>query len=435
MAPKTQAQRLNGPTTIDIDPDTGRIFDENEDTAELENDQDKLLDDIIGEFGAGDNEVSYSASVTRIPKNFQRGQKEPWLFECDAADIIGIRTKLRDVYRGGQFRIRVYKTTSRGKKLYRQMDYYIEAPTSEANPTGDTRIDAFAAALERTQSSMIALAERLSQPAQLAAPQTDTLLMMERMSAIFKNMQPAPAAHGDFSMKDGIELFTKGMELAEGMRGESGDSWISVFKEMAKQLPVADIVKNLSEMQANKNNPQRPQLRGPAQNIGQPRGPIQPMPATSATPETTPAATGQALEQSMRYLIGKARANSDPGLYAEWLLDNADRALIRQMANDPNVLDQLAVIFPALNQPPIRTWFGELVENVKEFLAQLQDNGDSVPGIDHSNAARAAQAGFEVGMNGQDAGTASFGAPDTGRGFGDQGNPENHAGVGQDGAA
>jgi hypothetical protein len=429
MAAKTETKRLNGPSTIDIDPDTGRILgDEDLDTSDLENDQDKLLDDIIGEFGAGDNEVSYSASVTRIPKNFQRGQKEPWLFECDAAEIIGIRTKLRDVYRGGQFRIRVYKTTARGKKLYRQMDYFIEAPEVTASVTSDGKYDAIAAALERTQSQLLALADRLSTPQQITSAQIDPISLMEKMSAIFKNMMPNTQPITPHDTTKDVELLIKGIELADNMRSDGSDTWISVFKELAKGIPVGDILQKLTELKGQ--NPQqqmqRRQLPAPQQqfqpNPMQQRQPpfVQPFANNSNAQAGTPAATGQQLEQSMKYLIGKARHNSDPGLYAEWLLDNADKTLIRQMANDPNVLDQLTVIFPALSEPLVRGWFAELVAALQELLAQMPESEDIAPGIaPQSNNA-----------NGHDAGSASGHAPDTGRGAGDQNDTQNNAGLG-----
>jgi len=221
-------------------------------------------------------------------------------------------------------------------------------------------------------------------------------------------------------MKDGMELFTKGMELAENMRGDGGDSWISVFKEMAKQLPVGEILQNLSQMKQQPNNQQRRQLLQPIQpqmNLNG-RGGTN-FPETQLHVNNSPAATGQELEQSMRYLIGKAQRNADPELYAEWLLDNADKALIRQMANDPNVLDQLAVIFPIMNNPNIRGWFSELVQGVKEYLAQMGETEDSAPGIVPTSD-----------MNGADARPASDASHDPGWSAGDQNHPENNAGVG-----
>jgi hypothetical protein len=431
MAPKQQAKALNGPEIIDLD-ENGRVLPEDFDTTGLENDQDKLLDDIIGEFGAGDDEISYSASVTRIPKNFQRGQKEPWLFECDAADIIGIRTRLRDAYHGGQFRIRVYRTNNRGKKLYRQMDYSIEPPESVASATGDTKYDALSGALQRTQEQLLALADRLSNPTIPATPQGDPWVQMERMSMIMKNLRGDAPAHdpSGFTMKDGMELFTKGMELAENMRGDGGDSWISVFKEMAKQLPVADILQNLAQLKANPpQSPNQRQLVAPAipQQRNTPTGNANAgfagVPRFDNIDANNPKATGEQLEQAMRYLIGKARKNSDPALYAEWLLDNAEPTIIRQMAHDANVLDQLAVIFPGLTHPPIREWFAELIVALKDILAQMNGSGNDGAGIATPQS------------NGQDAGAARVAAENTGWGGGDQNNPQDYAIPGETGAA
>src|SRR6202020_930526 len=148
-----------------------------------------------------------------------------------------------------------------------------------------------------------------------------------------------------------------------------------------------------------------------------------PPPINTNTVPANPAQTGEQLQQSMAYLIGRARRNSDPGLYAEWLFDNTDRSLIRQMANDPNVLDQLAVIFPALNQPNIRQWFGELVDAVKEALADMPETGDDNAGIGDTT------------MQQPDAGAAGHFDTNTGGDPWDQGNPQDHARPGENGPA
>ena len=401
MAPRNQQNRLGTPEIIDIDGDTGRPFDDDTDTSSLESDQDKLLDDIIGEFGAADNEISYKASITRIPTGFQRGQKEPWLFECDASQIVGIRTTLRDAYRGGNFRIRVYRTTGKGTKLYRQMDYSIEPPANTAQNTSDPKYDALAGALERTQNQLLALSERLSQP-QIAAPvaAVDPFVMMERMSTIMKNMAPAvtaPAAGGD------LKMFMEAAHFVEDLRGApSGGDGDSGFTGIVKALIQSPQFGEVAQAFLSARRPMQERMNGRNgmnRQIPQQRPMMQEQPDNNIPPEThgnDPQALGTQLQQNMRYLIGKAERNADPGLYAEWLLDNTDQNIIMPMINDPNLLNQLSGAFPRMAM--FLPWFEELVSAAKQLISG-EDQGEQHEPINSSAVNTQNGPGGEGGNN------------------------------------
>ena len=414
--PRT-TRALNGPETIDVDPETGRILEDDENGREsLSSDQDRAIDEIIGEFEKSDENIVYRASINKVPDGYKKGGKEEWCFDVDSAEITGMRLRLRDEYGAGIYRVRVYKNN----KLIRQFDYHIAKPSitkpivSNDNPA----LNAMAEQIRILSENQTKLMERLLAGNQ--APQSNSIDDFVKLSTVMKNLAPPQIAHegnNGMSMKDGMELFTKGMELAGEMRGDGGDNWTGVFKELLKGLPVGEIISNLSKLQMQR----RPQLAGPQQPQRQPQFQTPPL---NNQDGNSPAATGAVLEQQMKYLIGKAINNSDPSLYAEWLLDNADQALIRQMANDPNVLGQLAVVFPRLNDANIRQWFVELVENVKVMLAEWDKQVNNGAGIGQpDNSGTASDAGASIPNN-----------DSAGRNFGDQGNPETHGEEPSDGA-
>lgn len=403
---------------LDIDPDTGKILEDDEftDRENLKADQDAAVDEIISEFEKSDDNVIYRASINKVPDGYKKGGKEEWCFDVDSAEIRGMKTRLRDEYGPGIYRVRLFKNS----KQIRQFDYHIARPSIQKPIVQtDNSMSILVEEIRAMRDENRKLTERL-----LTGPATpnDPFEQMERMSNIMKNLRPAEQGGGGgsaLSAKDTIDLFTRGMELAGEFKGSGEDSWISVIKEMVKGLPIDQLLANLSQArQQMPNNPRTRQLPAPQR---------QPMPENirPATPvpnqQVTPAATGAVLDQNMRYLIEKASRDADPGLYAEWLLDNADPALLRQMMNEVNVLDQLAVIFPRLNQPNIRMWFNELVANVRDVLAQSGEADNSPNGIGpHNNI-------------GNDAGSPVSTTPHAGWNSGDQNNPENNAGFGQAG--
>lgn len=401
-------RQISGPEILDIDPDTGRVRDDAR-TEDLENDQDRLLNDIIQEFDATTEGVTYNASVTRIPKGYQRGQKEPWLFDVDAAEIHGIRAKLRDIYRGGIFRIRVYKSSGTGGgKLYRQFDYSIEVP--DAAPISGGGIETvLAQALERQAVMMREMFEGLrSGPPQLTgggAP--DPLAYMERMSTIMANLGrgagvAAPA-------ENSLDTFMKAAEFVRDMQpGDSGKEpgWLSVLAGFMQNPKALETVGAL--LQQGRGQPPQ-QRRRMLAGQGQPQheAPLPAAPQPGQEPNL-----GDVLGQNIRYLISRAERDADPALYAEWLLDNTDPVLLQKMAQDPGLQAQLESAFPRMGQ--YRPWFAELIEGVKQYMAD--------PGVSAVHGENGTHASF--------GGTGSDSHDGSGGGGGDQGDTQNHGGAG-----
>lgn len=376
MPPRRPVQ-LDGPQILDIDPDTGRIKDD-ADTSALENDQDRLLNDVIQEFDASDENVTYRASVSRIPKGHQKGMKEPWLFDCDAAEIHGVKTKLRDGYGGGIFRVRVY----RNGKLCRQFDISIEVPEKMAaiqsdNPAMQALVEQMRGQGEAIKNLTERLLDRSSQ-ALLPAPvaPVDPMTMMEKMSVIMANLG------GKSSHDGGIDMFLKAAAFVKELKGESGgDSGAedNIYTVIANAIQNPELVKGLA---GGGRQPMRqfpPGQRRPMQRQGmngnrsmmqrrQIQQPFQEEQIPDMPQNANPQQMGQQLQQTVQYLIRKASMNSDPSLYAEWLLDNTPEHIIAPMVNNPETLDQLCQAFAGM--VPYRTWFSELLASAKSYIEE-----------------------------------------------------------------
>jgi hypothetical protein len=358
-------KRLERDRIIEIDGETGRAIplnDENEPS--LEADQDKLLEDVLAEFDSTDDDVVYTARVNRVLGAGKAGIKEPYLFSVDAAEIHGVRDRLRDGYGSGTYRIRIY----RNNKIARQLDYQIEAPApgkSTVNST-DPSLATIVEIMRENEKRTMELMERIASKSTAVVPtgQPDMLTMFEKFSTIMKNMMPVAPPVSETN----LDTFMKAAEFVRDMTPETGGGgdggWIGILKEIARNPSVGDAIGNIL---ATRGQPQR---RQPANITQPPNNSIAPpvVPNASDTPinSQSQAALGEQLQSNIRYLIGRAEAGRDPSLYAEWLLDNTNEQLITTMVNDPNLLVQLEPAFPRMT--PHHDWFVALIEDMKSLI-------------------------------------------------------------------
>lgn len=377
MTPRIRQQPI-------IDQDGAGNFETEFEEQDLRGDQDKALDDIINEFEAAEDNITYRASICKVPDGYKKGGKEEWCFDVDSAEVTGMRLKMRDVFGPGIYRVRVFKN----KKQVRQFDYHIAKPAGTAGVAAHDN-PALSAIVEnmREQGNQIrALTERLLQgPARTEqiAPPVSPIEMFREFSTIFANMRGPQVQQQDTS----LETFMKAAEFARDMQGGSGggdEGWSGIVKALITSPNAGDIVQAfVSNRSGNRQMQRRPMLNGP-QRQSMPMGgqhfvPQQnntndiPQPVTGNDPHSL----GDQLQSNIRYLIGKAEKNADPGLYAEWLLDNTAQNIIVPMMQNPGTLDQLQAAFPRLAMH--RPWFEELIASANDMIAgnQGEQNGNA----------------------------------------------------------
>jgi hypothetical protein len=356
-------RRLERDKIIEIDGTTGKPFTlEDETDPSLEADQDKLLDDVLAEFDSTADDVVYTARINRVLGAGKLGIKEPYLFAVDAAEIHGVRDRLRDEYGSGTYRIRIYKNN----KIARQLDYQIEAPTKKTTPanTSDPSLNAIIQILQDSNKQQMELMERIARQSTAVAPPVaaiDPIAMMEKLSTIMKNIAPVPVA----APETNLDTFMKAAEFVRDMTPDGnsgGGGWMEVLKEVLRHPSVGEAIATIA---TNRAPPQRRQ----APVIAQPANPTIAPPAQPQTPvnQQSQAALGEQLQNNIRYLIGRAEGGSNPDLYAEWLLDNTNEQLITGMINDPNLLTQLEPAFPRMVAH--HEWFVALIEAGKALIA------------------------------------------------------------------
>jgi hypothetical protein len=193
-----------------------------------------------------------------------------------------------------------------------------------------------------------------------------------------------------------LDQMTAMIERVRGILPEkesTGSTWVDLVRDVAKES--GPILSGLISMRAAQ---QAPVQHVPFTTAPQP--PMQPavitrvqpqQPATVSAPASAeapaPQETQTTQENPMLALLGwlrnqlpmltaKAAANSDPGLYAELLLDNlpqgADPQLIHMWLSKPEWWDMLKGVYPPME--PYRGWFTQmrdaLIESVAEELRE-----------------------------------------------------------------
>lgn len=318
--------------------------------------------------------VSSNVTVYRTGRGVQRA----YVFKCDAASFS--LDVLRDKYNGGEFQLFI----TRDGVLWKNRTVTIEPPQAvrdPAPPPTAPAMDAVTLLREdlRKQNEMIAgVLRTLAAPAPPPRSIFEGVNMMElvQSAGVLLNMlRPPPAPQQTPPVETYINALMKGVELAKEVKSEGGESdtgLMGVVKEMLRS-PLLATAMQAAASQATAPQPQpRPQL--PVR----PRPPAPPV-AAAAPPVTPPAAppaesfAGETsdmmpmLKMYLGLLVGKAAAQSDPGIYADLVLDNlSDEQLNQLLDAQPSPVDWLATIDPAVLTH--REWFESLIAQVEGAL-------------------------------------------------------------------
>lgn len=146
-----------------------------------------------------------------------------------------------------------------------------------------------------------------------------------------------------------VELILKGIELGKAIGGNGKDeSWSDVIREA---LPV------VGEMMQQRK-----------QANGQPRERAQ-VQAANALPE---ADHSDVIRQGIAYLKGKAITGRDPGLYVDWMIDNAEEPQYQPilhfiLTSEFSALEQ---IDPEIGKPPYSDFFRSVYDGLRSAFEQ-----------------------------------------------------------------
>lgn len=182
-----------------------------------------------------------------------------------------------------------------------------------------------------------------------------------------------------------VELILKGIELGKAIGGGKDESWTDVIREA---IPVVGEM-----MQQRKQNPGgQPQQADQTQQV-------------NSLPAAAPDAV---IRQGIAYLKGKAITGRDPGLYVDWMIDNAEEPQYQPilhfiLTSEFSALEQ---IDPEISKQPYADFFRTMYDGLRSAYSQQDqmdmDTGGS--GGDGGNAKDDGKAGAGGKVGGRRAG-------------------------------
>lgn len=317
---------------------------------------------ILAEFGEGLDDT-WDIKIYR-----QTGKRGPlpYLFSCTPDDF-PIMDALRDKYGSGNYQARISKNGT----LYKIVRYAIETltgPPSLPGAPANELAGVVAQALERQNTMIEGLLARENAP----GPQTqaEQMTAMLGMMKLFKEVMgpaaaPAPAAPA-LGVTDMIALIKLGSDL--GGEGGGGNTGLLGFVEKMLASPIVE--KMLEGLPAGAAG-HVPALAAPAAPAPDTLA-AQPQPAAPPGDPNAQQVQAAIMQHNLRYLVGKAAANADVGLYADWVIDNVSREILDLILAHPAPLQELEKFEPAVAQHV--GWFNALLEEIANSLTAPEDS-------------------------------------------------------------
>ena len=164
--------------------------------------------------------------------------------------------------------------------------------------------------------------------------------------------------------KDLISVFQSGLELAKDMGGGGEKGIWDVLEKMPEMLG------NIAEME--KQTVSAPPALAPPLVAGD-QLPV----ATGPTlqPQGEPVLKELFFKKQLDMLVAKAEKGSDPGLYADFILDNMPEDAIRTFLGEGDPFPRLVELNPTVAQHEM--WFRSLGVFLNESLAPDDPSGDN----------------------------------------------------------
>lgn len=310
--------------------------------------------------------TSSRITVYRVVKN----QPQSYVFETDPAGFS--LDDLRDKYNGGEFRLYVSKDGRLFKNMRvvvepKQMPHLAEhmAPANGMSDVLAVMRDGFAAQAAALREAMAA-----ARPAPSPFSMNDIPAIITSIAGAVTALRPAVAPAPAESTSKAIDMFMQGLQLARELRDDSAPADNSIggmLRDVLKSPIVAAAVQSAAQVPAQ---PQPARLPNPV--AAQPSAPVSH--AKPAATQPTPQPENQVLAYYLGMLVGKAKAGSDPSLYAELVLDNLpDEQLMPMLQRGDALIDDLIAIHAPVAEH--REWFIKLLAEINDLLTPPEDEG------------------------------------------------------------
>lgn len=334
-----------------------------EDITALQNDVDDQINSIFSEVGADKNEVNYHFQVWRVLKD----QAEmAFLFKGTPAEL-PIMERLRDEYDGGKFHIQIY----RNKKRYKRLQVNVEVPkkVAVAALVKNDLAEVFKEMGRQQQENFNMLKDTVLQmvgkPSTPPPSQIETMTLMIGLMKSMKDFaSPQIPQTPAFDPEKMFDLFLKGMEMGR----ESGGGGETGLMDIAKELIKSPLLGQLAQAATT------PQLPPPNMRMAKPvaaaltDNPVKETNASALNPQVAKGDTvnNPVLKHYLNMLVQKAEKDSDPILYAEFILDNVPQSMVEQNIMREDLIEYASSIDPRVKQH--EQWFLELRDHIITVL-------------------------------------------------------------------
>lgn len=292
--------------------------------------------DIAAELGNADGDTVF---VIKVHKHVPNSKDMLYCMEGTIADL-PIIPKLQKAWGAGKYRIQILKNG----KFYKRYHVSVAplpvfgpepSPQQTTQPANDPQVIAL----------LQTLVQRTAEPPKPAfqlTPEGIATMIGAAATAItaIKSLLPPPVNQ--------METLKTVLEISQQFQGSAASDREPTFMEtVARVLTNPEIVGTLGAVIA-------PQAQG-----AQPKQLAAPRPQ-QPTPEQATAAQVQA---QLAYMCTRAQKGSDPGLYAELIIDSFDPALVAQMTA-PGAIEYVLAMHPPAAQ--YRPWFEALLTSLAE---------------------------------------------------------------------
>lgn len=307
----------------------------------------------------------------------QAGVRERWLFETDIAALPELKMRLRDEFKGGLFRVRIY----RNRKLRKGATWEIEAPpVAPADPKPQTHMIGadnqtavlIAAALKPVADAMSMMAQQI-QTLKQAPPAVDPFDMFERVTTIVTNLAPRQQ---ESNMDKALDMLTKGIELGRTMEPGGGDDGIAgMVKAMFSSPLTRQLVEGAAAQMATARAQPQP---APPRAVAPPQS--APMPSPAAPP---PVVDGEMnFSKLVDLLLRGAARGGDPSLYADLVFDQLQDREVSLLLSTPNVFEMAVAQYPQIGQYP--DFFNGMLDALREIWVVTGAKSGAVDGRDNN---------------------------------------------------
>ena len=366
-------------------------YDEIIDTVAEEN---KLADDneavekeIMTEFDSDGSEVEWRVKVKKVN---QRTKKQETCFFMSPDELPELFDRLKREFGPGHYRAFVL----RNNQVYRNLGYDIAAPIPAAigAPSQITDIsNMISHQNEQIASMMSGNSPGTVQPDPMAQ-MTAMVGMMVQMKDFLKPATPPN------NFKDFLEMLQVAKEI-QGDAQTTGKTVMDVLGDLVNSpiaQEMADQFKHQRSLPAPQSRINQAVASEPAVNLEfSNEKQLQENPQSSGdnassganTPEILAFLDTQTIQQIKTQIlvwVDRAKANSDPALYAELALDTFPVDFIQQFLGRSDIKETIIHLVPAAESQ--WGWFEELTQHIDFMLTDDQDAGDKLEEINQNMA-------------------------------------------------